>query len=71
MEYLLREELREPRNYLVILRSIAKGKRKLSEIINDTRFEKSLLSRYLEKLRGLRLIESEFAFVSFRLTDFI
>ncbi|MBF0566716.1 MAG: ATP-binding protein [Nitrospirae bacterium] len=59
VEYLLREELREPRNYFVILRSIAQGKRKLSEIINDTGFEKSLLSRYLEILRDLRLVEKE------------
>ncbi len=59
VEYLLREELREPRNYFVILRSIAQGRRKLAEIINDTGFEKSLLSRYLEILRDLRLIEKE------------
>ena len=59
VEYLLREELREPRNYFVILRSIAQGKRKLSEIINDTGFEKSLLSRYLEILQGLRFVEKE------------
>lgn len=59
VEYLLREELREPRNYFVILRSMAQGKRKLSEIINDTGFEKSLLSRYLEILRSLRFIEKE------------
>lgn len=59
VEYLLREELREPRNYFVILRSIAQGKRKLSEIINDTGFEKSLLSRYIEILRGLRFVEKE------------
>ncbi len=59
VEYLLREELREPRNYFVILRSIAQGKRKLSEIINDTGFEKSLLSRYLEILRSLGFIEKE------------
>jgi len=59
VEYLLREELREPRNYFVILRSIAQGKRKLSEIINDTGFEKTLLSRYLEILRSLRLIEKD------------
>lgn len=59
VEYLLREELREPRNYFVILRAIAQGKRKLSEIINDTGFEKSLLSRYLEILRSLRFIEKE------------
>lgn len=59
VEYILREELREPRNYFVILRAIAQGKRKLSEIINDTGFEKSLVSRYLEILRGLRLVEKE------------
>jgi len=59
VEYLLREELREPRNYFVILRAIAQGKRKLSEIINDTGFEKSLISRYLEILRGLRFVEKE------------
>jgi AAA+ ATPase superfamily predicted ATPase len=59
VEYLLREELREPRNYFVILRSIAQGKRKLAEIISDTGFEKSLLSRYLEILRSLRLVEKE------------
>jgi AAA+ ATPase superfamily predicted ATPase len=59
VEFLLREELREPRNYFVILRSIAQGKRKLSEIINDTGFEKSHLSRYLDILRSIRLIEKE------------
>lgn len=59
VEYLLREELREPRNYFVILRAIAQGKRKLAEIINDTGFEKSLISRYLEILRGLRFVEKE------------
>lgn len=59
VEFLLREELREPRNYFVILRSIAQGKRKLSEMINDTGFEKSHLSRYLDILRSIRLIEKE------------
>jgi AAA+ ATPase superfamily predicted ATPase len=59
VEFLLREELREPRNYFVILRSIAQGKRKLSEIINDTGFEKSHLSRYLDILRSIRMIEKE------------
>ncbi|MDD5092107.1 MAG: ATP-binding protein [Candidatus Wallbacteria bacterium] len=59
MEFLLREELREPRNYFVILRSIAQGKRKFSEIVNDTGFEKSLLSRYLEILCSLGYVEKE------------
>ena len=59
VEFLLREELREPRNYFVILRAIAQGKRKLSEIINDTGFDKTHLSRYLDILRTLRLVDKE------------
>lgn len=59
VEFLLREELREPRNYFVILRAIAQRKRKLSEIINDTGFEKTHLSRYLDILRSLRFVDKE------------
>ncbi len=59
VEYILREELREPRNYFVILKAIAQGKRKLSEIINETGFEKSLVSRYLDILRSLRFVEKD------------
>lgn len=59
VEFLLREELREPRNYFVILRAIAQGKRKMSEIINDTGFEKSHLARYLDILRSLRFVDKE------------
>lgn len=59
VEFLLREELREPRNYFVILRAIAQGKRKMAEIINDTGFEKTHLARYLDILRSLRFVEKE------------
>lgn len=59
VEYILREELREPRNYFVILKAIALGKRKLSEIINETGFEKSMVSRYIDILRGLRFVEKD------------
>jgi uncharacterized protein len=59
VEYILREELREPRNYFVILKAIAQGKRKISEIINDTGFEKSLVSKYIDTLRGLRFVEKD------------
>jgi hypothetical protein len=59
VEFLLREELREPRDYYVILRAIAQGKRKLSEIINDTGFDKAHLSRYLDILRSLGFVEKE------------
>lgn len=59
VEFLLREELREPRNYFVILRAIAQGKRKLSEIINETGIEKAHLARYLDILRSLRFVDKE------------
>jgi AAA+ ATPase superfamily predicted ATPase len=59
VEFILREELREPRNYFVILKAIAQGKRKLSEIINETGFEKSLVSKYIDTLRGLKLVEKD------------
>jgi len=59
VEYILREELREPRNYFVILKAISQGKRKLSEIINETAFEKSLVARYLDILRSLGFVEKD------------
>jgi AAA+ ATPase superfamily predicted ATPase len=59
VEFLLRKELREPRDYYVILRAIAQGNRKLSEIMNDTGFDKAHLSRYLDILRSLGFVEKE------------
>lgn len=59
VEYILREELREPRNYFSILKAIAQGKRKLAEIINETGFEKSLVSKYIDTLRSLRFLEKD------------
>jgi AAA+ ATPase superfamily predicted ATPase len=59
VEFLLREELREPRNYFVILRAIAQGKRKMAEIVNDTGIEKAHLARYLDILRSLRFVDKE------------
>ncbi|MFH1175259.1 MAG: ATP-binding protein, partial [bacterium] len=58
-EFLLREELREPRNYFSILLALSMGKRKLGEIINGTGFDKSSLSSYLAILDQLRLTEKE------------
>lgn len=59
VDFLLKEELREPRNYFSILLSLALGKRKLSEIINDTGFDKSTLSAYLAILNQLSIVEKE------------
>lgn len=59
VEFLLNEELREPRNYLAILRAIRQGKRKFGEIVNDTGLEKNVLHKYLQVLESLQLIVRE------------
>ncbi|MBI1894037.1 MAG: ATP-binding protein [Candidatus Rokubacteria bacterium] len=59
VDFLLREELREPRNYLAILRAVGQGKRKFGEITNDTGMPKNVLHKYLHVLEDLRLILRE------------
>ncbi|MFA7319630.1 MAG: ATP-binding protein [Parcubacteria group bacterium] len=59
VEFTLREELREPKNYLAILRAISWGKRKFGEIVNETGLGKNVLTKYLNVLERLRLIEKE------------
>jgi len=58
-EFMLREELREPRNYFSILRAMSLGKARVGEIINETGFEKSLVGKYLSVLLDLRIIRRE------------
>ena len=58
-EFILREELREPRNYFSILRAISMGKRRVSEIINETGFEKNIVGKYLSVLTDLRITKRE------------
>lgn len=59
VEYVLMEELREPRNYFALLKAVSQGKRKISEMINETGFEKSHVSRYVDILRGLGFVKKE------------
>jgi AAA+ ATPase superfamily predicted ATPase len=59
VEFTLKEELREPKNYLAILRAISWGKRKFGEIVNETGLGKNVLTKYLNVLERLRLIEKE------------
>ncbi len=56
VDFLLKEELREPRNYLAILRAIGQGKRKFGEIVNDTGLAKNVLHKYLQVLEDLQLV---------------
>lgn len=59
VEFMLKEELREPKNYLAILKAISWGKRKFGEIVNETGLEKNIITKYLSVLEKLRLIEKE------------
>ncbi|MFH1855678.1 MAG: ATP-binding protein [Candidatus Omnitrophota bacterium] len=59
VEFLLREELKEPRNYFVILEALSLGKHKLSEIINETGFDKGMVSRYISILNSLQITKKE------------
>lgn len=55
--FLVNEELREPRNYLGILRAIGQGHRQMREIADASGVPRTNLSRYLETLIDLRLVE--------------
>lgn len=58
-EFLLRTEFREPRNYMLILRSIAQGNHTMGEIFDYSGLDKSMVSKYLDVLLSLELIVSE------------
>ncbi len=55
--FLLREELKEPRTYFSILKSIASGKRKLNDIVLDSTLERNVVGKYLDILRDLRIVD--------------
>jgi uncharacterized protein len=59
VEFILREELREPRYYFALLQAIAHGKRKLSEIVNATGLSQPLANKYLGVLGDLGIVERE------------
>ncbi len=59
VEFILREELREPRYYFALLQAISMGKRKLSEIVNATGLRQPVANKYLGVLSDLRVVERE------------
>jgi AAA+ ATPase superfamily predicted ATPase len=56
VEILLREELRDPSNYMSILASIAGGLTTFSEIHSQTGLDKSMLSKYISVLEKLAIV---------------
>lgn len=59
VEFVLREELREPKNYFSIIKAISFGKTKLNEIVMETGIKRDIVSRYIETLEGLKIIRRE------------
>lgn len=58
-ESLLKQELRSPKNYFSILKSVAEGKNRFNEIQNETSIQETSLSKYTKTLRNLHLLEKE------------
>lgn len=56
-EFLVYDEMREPRNYLAILRAIGTGAHTLAQLQRATTIDKSNLSGYLARLQELYLVE--------------
>ncbi len=61
-EFVLREELSEPRNYFSIIKSVAKGRTSLGEICSDTGLGRGLVTKYLSVLSDLQIIERRIPF---------
>lgn len=58
-EFLLRTELRNPARYMSILEAVATGQTTPNEIAGETGIDSGPLSKYLQTLRRLRLIDRE------------
>ncbi|MDL1894789.1 ATP-binding protein [Anaerolineae bacterium CFX7] len=55
--FLLSDQVREPRNYISIIRAIGRGRHTLDEIATDTGLPKHQVSAYLDRLQDLRMVE--------------
>jgi AAA+ ATPase superfamily predicted ATPase len=58
-ELLLNDEFREPKNYKLIFKAIAIGCHTLGEICNNTGLDKSMVSKYIDVLKGLHIVREE------------
>lgn len=55
--FLINELVREPRNYIAVLRAIGEGRHTLDEITLAAGLDKSHVSTYLDRLQALYLVE--------------
>ena len=64
VEFLIRQELREPALYNTVIEAIALGNTQLNDIYNKTQMDKSKISVYLKNLIELQILEREFSVLS-------
>ena len=57
VDFVLKEELNEPRTYYSIVKSVSKGNTKIGNIMNDTGYDKGKVTKYLSVLRSIHIIE--------------
>ena len=61
VEFLIRQELREPSTYNALIEAVALGNTKLNDIYQKTQIEKTKLSAYLKNLIDLGILCREFS----------
>ncbi|MDR2487458.1 MAG: ATP-binding protein, partial [Clostridiales Family XIII bacterium] len=64
VEFLIRQDLREPALYNTIIEAVALGNTQLNDIYMKTQSDKSKISVYLKNLMELQVIEREFSVLS-------
>ena len=64
VEFLIKQELREPAVYNTIIEAIALGNNSFNDILTKTQIEKSKLSVYIKNLIELYIVEKEFPALS-------
>lgn len=55
--FLLSDQVREPRNYISMIRAIGRGRHTLDEIATEAGLPKHQVSAYLDRLQDLRMVE--------------
>ena len=64
VEFLVRQEMREPALYNTLIEAVALGNTRLNDIYTKTQIEKSKISVYLKNLIELQILEREFSVLS-------
>jgi AAA+ ATPase superfamily predicted ATPase len=64
VEFLIRQELREPAFYNTVIEAIALGNTQLNDIYMKTQLDKAKISVYLKNLMELQILEREFSVLS-------